>query len=402
VRHESRGEVRYEDGEAARAGSPRGVRLFTIAGIPIRIDGSWLLIFALVLWSISAVYLPSKFPEIRPATAWLAGLFATALFFGSLLIHELAHSVVARRHGIPVSGITLFLFGGMSRIDQEPSDPGVELRIALVGPLASFALAGGFWLAANALRTDVPTIGVVVLEYLAWINAALGAFNLVPGFPLDGGRALRAAVWWQTGSLQRATRLASNLGKGFAVGMIVLGVLEMFGGALVGGLWLVFIGLFLRGMASAGYEELVMRSALEGVSVGEVMTRDPISVAPGLTLRELVDEHLLRDGVRGYPVCEGEKVLGVISLTELGPVPREQLATQLVRDVMVPLGARLVVRPSDSLLSALRKMAREHRSQLLVMEGDHLVGVVTRTAVQRVLEIRRLLGEGLELEEAQR
>ena len=370
---------------------PRGVQIARVAGMPIRIQGSWIFIFALVLWSLSATYLPSRFPEIGRTTAWIAGLFATLGFFASLLVHELSHSLVAQRYGIGVSGITLFLFGGVSRIEQEPSDPRVELRVAAVGPLTSFALSGLFWLAAAAARGGASPVTVAVLEYLAYINAALGLFNLIPGLPLDGGRILRAAVWWRTGSLPKATQLASHLGKGFALGLMVLGALEIVSGALVGGLWLVFIGLFLRATASAGWEELVLRRALEGVKVEDVMIRAPITVSPDLTLRALIDECLLREGVRGFPVCEGDKVLGAISLDELRTVPREQLETKRVRDAMVPLSQDLRSDARDSLLSALRQMARGHRAQLLVMSGDRLEGIVTRGAVRRMLEVRRLV-----------
>jgi Zn-dependent protease len=366
-------------------------RGFAIAGIPIRIDPSWLLIFALVLWSMSTVYLPSRLPEIPRAQAWLAGIVATACFFASLVFHELAHSLVARRAGIAVSGIRLFLFGGVSQIGEEPRTPAIELRVAIVGPLASFALAAGFWLVSLAFATEPPTVAVAVLQYLAWINAGLGLFNLLPGFPLDGGRVLRALVWRRTGSLQRATHLASNLGRGFALGLMLLGAFQMYGGSLIGGLWFVFIGLFLRSLATAPYQELVLRNALQGVDVAQVMIRSPLSVSPDLTLRALVDERFLRDGVRGYPVCEGERPLGVVSLEQLRAIPAEQLAIRRVRDVMKPLEAGLRVAPSDSLLSAIRKMALERLPLLLVMEGERLAGILTRGAVQRVLEVRRLL-----------
>jgi len=364
---------------------------FTIAGIPIRIDVSWLLIFALVLWTMSTVYLPSQMPEVGRIEAWIAGLVATGCFFASIVFHELAHALVARRARIPVSGITLFLFGGVSRIEEEPSEPKVELRIALVGPLASFVLAAAFWGGSAALGSEPPSVSVVVLRYLAWINAGLGLFNLLPGFPLDGGRALRALVWWRTGSLQRATRLASNLGRGFSVGLMVLGAIQMFGGALVGGLWFILIGLFLRGMATSEYRGLLLRTALEGVDVASVMVRTPLCVSPDLSLRALVDERFLRDAVRAYPVCEGERVLGVVSIERLREVPAAELATRRVRDVMTPMRDAMRIEPGDSLLAAIGKMARERLPLLLVMHGEKLAGIVTRGTAQHVVEVRRML-----------
>ena len=380
--------------EARTESRRRGVSLGRIAGIEIHIDPSWLVIFGLVLWSMSAVYLPSQVPGAAVPATWLAGLCATALFFASLVVHELAHAVVARHEGIPVGDITLFLFGGVSRIEQEPANPRVELQVAVVGPLTSFALAALFGLAARALRTDSPTLRVAVLSYLGWINAALAVFNLIPGLPLDGGRVLRAIAWWRTGSLRRATKLAANLGRGFALGLMGLGVLQIFAGSLVGGLWLVFIGLFLRSVAGAGYQELLLRSALEGVDVEEVMVRAAVCVAPDLSLRELVDEHLLRDGMRSYPVCDGDDVLGVVSLSQLAAVPHAELEKQRVRDVMTPVAPELCVEPTDSFLSALRKLAVGPHRLLLVMRDGHLAGILTRGSVQRVLEVRRALGYG--------
>jgi Zn-dependent protease/CBS domain-containing protein len=372
--------------------APRGLRVAKIAGLPIEIRGSWLVIFALVLWTISSAYLPSRFPEIGRGTAWIAGLFATVGFFASLVLHELAHSVVARYYGIRVSGVTLFLFGGVSRIEAEPADPWIELRMAIVGPLTSFALALGFWLGALSARNTGDAVPRAVLEYLAGINVALGVFNLIPGLPLDGGRVLRALVWLRTGSQERATRVASHLGRGFSLGLVGLGLIEIVAGSLVGGLWLVLIGFFLRATAGASYQELVLRNALSGIDVRDVMVREPLTVSPDLTLRELIDGHFLRDGVRGYPVRDGDKVLGSISLRELRVLPREQLDSRRVRDVMLPLDARISVRSSDPLLGALRRMVSDDRAQLLVMDGDRLAGLLTRGAVRRVLEIHRLVG----------
>lgn len=376
----------------SRQGGPgRGLELFRIAGIRIRIDVSWLLIFALVLWSISAGYLPHRFPDLETGQYWAAGLVATLLFFVSILIHELAHSLVAKRAGLHISEITLFLFGGVSRMAEEPRSPGLEFRIAVVGPLASFALAGLFagvaWLAGDALGG----LSRVVVEYLAWINAALGVFNLLPGFPLDGGRAFRALVWWRTGSLRRATRLASNIGQGFALALMALGALQLFSGALVGGLWLIFIGMFLRGLASAGYEQLAVRQALEGVDVADVMVRDPRTVSPDLTLRRLVDEHLLRDGVRGYPVVEGGAVRGVVGLENLQGVSPEDLEGRRVSDVLSERHPGMEVAPDASLADALRQMAEQDEPRLLVMRGGRLVGLLTRGGVRRLLEVREVL-----------
>jgi Zn-dependent protease len=376
-----------KDSGAAR----RGLRLGAIAGIPIRIDPSWLLIFGLVAWSIARVYLPSQLPGIGLPVALLAGALASAFLFASVVVHELAHALVARRSGIPVADITLFLFGGVSRLEAEPGDPKTELRVAIVGPLTSFALAGAFWLLARGVETETPTLLSVLLGYVALLNLTLGTFNLVPAFPLDGGRVLRALVWWRTGSLSRATRLASNMGRGFAFAMIALGVVEVISGALAGGLWLIFIGLFMRSMALGGYEEVAMRAALQNVEVEEVMIRAPVQISPALSLRELIAEHLLHEAVTGYPVCEGEKVVGTLSLSQLVGLSHDELGARRVADVMQPLDAASRVAPDESLFAALTKMTREQKRLLLVMRGESLCGIVTFESIQRLLALRRVL-----------
>ncbi len=368
-----------------------GISLFRIAGIQIRIDYSWFLIFLLVLVSLSAGYFPRAHPDQTTATYWGAGLVATLLFFASILAHELAHSLVALRAGIRIPAITLFLFGGVSHMEEEPRSPGSEIRIAIVGPLMSFALAAAFWGLARALGGEPRSLLGVVFVYLAWINAALGVFNLIPGFPMDGGRVFRALVWRRTGSLVRATRLASDVGKGFAVALMVLGAIEIFSGALVGGLWLVFIGMFLRGMAGAGYQGLLIRQALEDVSVEQVMIRDAVSVDPDLPIRRLIDDYFLTTGYRGFPVVKGSDVLGVVSIAEVAQVPAEQRDRVRVREQLRALTPELRIAPDASLGEALRRMAQNGGGRLLVMRGERLEGMITKTGLLRFVELRRLL-----------
>lgn len=371
-----------------RGADRHGIVLFRIAGIRIRIDASWLIIFALVLWSISAGYLPHRFPDLSTEQYWAAGLLATLLFFASLLLHELAHSLVAIRAGIPIPEITLFIFGGVSRMTEEPDNPALEFRVAVVGPLASFALAALFGGLAWSLGNVLSPLMIVVLTYLGWINAALGVFNLLPGFPLDGGRVFRALVWWRTGSLRRATRLASNIGQGFAFALMGLGALELFTGALLGGLWLIFIGMFLRGMAQAGYAQLAVRLAIEGVDVEDVMVHDPVTVPPDLTLRDLVENHFLRHAVRGYPVVRNGQVEGIVSIEHLRDIPTEELDQRRVEDVMHRLDDAIRIAPRASLADALRQMSTGGEPRLLVMRDGRLLGMLTRSGVQRLLEIR--------------
>jgi Zn-dependent protease/CBS domain-containing protein len=388
----SASEPRAETGRPlrdARGGFP----LFRIAGIQVRVDPSWFLIFLLIWWSLSAGYFPRARPEAGTAAAWGAGLLTALLFFVSLLLHELSHSLVARRAGHEVRSITLFLFGGASEMTSEPADPATEFEIAVVGPLASFALALFFWLLGRALPGGTPDLVPSVVEYLAWINVALGTFNLLPGFPLDGGRILRALVWWRTGSLRRASRVATQAGKGLGLGLALLGGIQIFSGALVGGIWLVLIGLFARGLAESSYQSLILRELLGQVSVADVMVREPVTVSPELTLDRLIDDYVLAHGFRGFPVVEGKRTLGVISLERLARVPPEQRAQQRVRDHLEPADAEHRVAPETPLLEALAQMGRIGAQRLLVLRpgSDELAGLLTQSGLVRFVELRQAL-----------
>jgi Zn-dependent protease/predicted transcriptional regulator len=296
------------------------------------------------------------------------------------------------RSGIDIPEITLFVFGGVSRIAQEPQDPQTELKIAVVGPLASFVLAVFFWALKSLFRGFEPSMIVAVFGYLAWINLALGIFNLMPGFPLDGGRIFRAIWWWRTGSLTRATKIATDIGKGFAVALMILGALQIFAGALIGGLWLVFIGMFLRGMSAQGYEEVVIRKALEGVRVEEVMVREVVTVPADISVAELVDNYFLHYAYRGFPVIGNGRVLGVVSIAGVKDIPREEQQTTRVEQVMTPISDRMVVPANFSLADALVRMSQDGLERLLVIQQDRLLGLLTKTGLLRFVQIKQVLG----------
>jgi Zn-dependent protease/CBS domain-containing protein len=369
----------------------RGISLFKIAGIRINLDFSWFIIFGLVLFALSAGYLPRAYPGQEAQVYWVAGLVATLLFFVSVMLHELAHSLVAIRHGIAIPEITLFIFGGVSRLSEEPQDPKTEFKVAVVGPLTSFALAAGFGALRLALKVLEPSLIVVVIGYLAWINLALGIFNLIPGFPLDGGRILRAFLWWKTNSLTRATKVAADFGKGFALAIMILGGLQIFAGALINGLWFIFIGMFLRGMSSQGYEELIIRKSLEGVHVNEVMVREVVSVPPDLTISQLIHDYFLHYAYRGFPVVENGRVLGIVSVAAVRQVPREVYDNRRVSDIMTPVQENLLIEANASLAEALVKMSREEQERLLVFQGNRLAGLVTKTGLLRFVQIKQVL-----------
>jgi len=373
----------------ARGGFP----LFRVAGIQVRVDPSWFLIFLLIWWSLSAGYFPRTQPEASAAQTWIAGLLAALFFFVSLLLHELSHSVVARRAGHEVRSITLFLFGGAAEMTSEPENPATEFRIAIAGPLASFALALFFWVAGRLLPAATPDLLLGVLGYLAWINLALGVFNLLPGFPLDGGRILRALLWWRTGSLRRASRVATQAGKGLGLGLALLGGIQIFSGALVGGIWLVLVGLFARGLAETSYQSLILRQLLAEVSVEDVMVREPVTVPADLTLDRLIDDYILGHGFRGFPVVEGARAIGLISVERLRAVPPEQRAQQRVRDQLEPVDEDHSVAPETPLLEAIGKMGRVGAQRLLVLRpgSPELVGLLTKSGLARFVELRQAL-----------
>jgi Zn-dependent protease len=301
---------------------------------------------------------------------------------------------VARRAGHDVRSITLFLFGGAAEMTSEPESPGEEFRIAIAGPLASFALALFFWVAGQLLPATTPDLLLGVTTYLAWVNLALGTFNLLPGFPLDGGRMLRAVLWWRTGSVRRASRVATQAGKGLGLGLALLGGIQIFSGALVGGIWLVLIGLFARGLAETSYQSLILRELLGQVSVADVMVREPVTVPADLTLDRLIDDYILGRGFRGFPVVEGERTVGLISVDRLRTIAPEARALQRVRDHLEPMDEEHSVTPETPLLEALAKMGRVGAQRLLVLRpgSSRLVGLLTKSGLARFVELRQALG----------
>jgi Zn-dependent protease/predicted transcriptional regulator len=362
-----------------------------IAGIQITIDPSWFLIFLLIVFSLSAGYFPRAFPGQSVYAYWGAGVLATLLFFASILVHELAHSLMAQRAGIHIPEITLFIFGGVSRLSEEARDPKTELTIAIVGPLTSFALALLFWGLSHVPALAQLSLAHAILAYLTWINVAVGIFNLIPGFPLDGGRILRAFLWYRSGSLAQATRTASNVGKGFAVVLMFLGALQIFTGALLGGLWLIFIGMFLRGTAESGYQEVVLRQALADVTVREVMLHEVVSVPQDLPVSRLLTEYFLRYGYHGFPVTQNGTVAGVVSLDAVRQVPEFERATTTVAQIMRPLSSQTTIAPQAPLTEALTKMVQADTGRLLVMQNGTMQGMITKTGLLRFLEIKQIL-----------
>jgi Zn-dependent protease/CBS domain-containing protein len=356
-----------------KEGLPIG-RLF---GISIRLHYSWFVIFTLVIWALSRDYFPAVYPHWSTAISITAGIITSLLFFASLLAHELTHSLVAQRYGIPVKAITLFIFGGVSQIAEEPHDARTEFRIAVAGPLTSIILGGIFWGLWYLLPPAFDVIAAVSF-WLGWINILLAVFNMVPGFPLDGGRVLRSIIWWHTGNLRRATRLASNIGRGIGFMFIFGGVWLVFTGDWSSGIWLGLIGWFLASAAANSYHQMVMQQALEGHEVSEIVSRDCISVAPDLNIERLVNEYILPTGRRCFAVVREGITLGLVTLQEVKGVLRDMRSRVVVAQIMKPMNRLKQVTPDADLATVLNILTQENVNQLPVMVDGQMVGMVTR------------------------
>jgi Zn-dependent protease/CBS domain-containing protein len=366
------------------------ISLFQVRGIHINIDYSWFIIFFLILLSLSVGYFPFQYPDQSPWVYAAMGLMATLLFFASILIHEFSHAMMARRCGIHIPAITLFIFGGMAHMGAEAKTPKVEFKIAIVGPLMSLALAGMFYLGWKMLGQQATPL-TMIFQYLAWINLALAIFNLVPAYPLDGGRVFRAWWWWKTNSLERATRLASNFGKGFAYSLMFLGAVQIFGGMLIGGIWLILIGMFLRGIAEGGYQEVIMRQSLEGVSAQEIMVTKPVSIPSELSISQALTEYFLKYGYSGFPVTKDNRIVGMLTMSDLHVVSEEERTTTTVENLMSPLNSKWTIEPETSLSEAIKYMAKEGINRVLVMRNNELLGLVTQKQIFRYAELKHLL-----------
>lgn len=355
-----------------------GIRLGRILGFEVRLDYSWFIILFLVLWSFSQGVFPASVPGLAPVAYMIMGLTGALLFFVSLLAHELSHSVVARRKGIEVEGITLFLFGGVARTRAEAGSAGDEFWIAIVGPLMSLAIGLSLGLLGGvADATGVHPAVIAVLQYIALLNVVLAVFNMLPGFPLDGGRVLRAAVWKFTGSVSRATQVASFGGQALGYALIALGVWQAFGGNVMGGLWLGFIGWFLRNAALSGFRQHQLHEALDGATARQILTPVPETVPPGISLEDLTDRHFMRRRFLAFPVVEGESPLGLISVQQVKDVPRTEWRFRTARDTMTPLGEPIVVHPEDPLTAVMDKIRAAPGHRVLVIGNGRLEGIIT-------------------------
>jgi Zn-dependent protease/CBS domain-containing protein len=369
-------------------------RLFTIGGIEVSVHISWLVIFALVTWSLASSYFPAFLPRSDPLERWLLGAIAAVLLFASVLIHELAHSFVAQARGLEARSITLFIFGGVSSLSGDPKHPSTEFLVAVVGPLTSFVLAGIAYLVA----VTAPQASAVqaIASYLALINGLLGLFNLIPGFPLDGGRVLRAIIWQATGNARRATELATAVGRLVAWGFMLWGFWRVLNDDVFGGIWIAAIGWFLLNAASASLEQAVAEQRLRRLRVGDIIRPDPTAVPPNIAVAELVERYMLPGARRSLPVVDGDRVVGIVTLSDVRNVAPEDRPTTLVGSIMGGRNGLATVAPNMPLRDAIEALGSGDYEQVPVVDDGRLVGLLTRADVVRQIQLR----EALELEPA--
>ncbi len=378
-----------DDASAKDAWRGHRFTLFSLFGFKVRVDISLLFLALLVTWSLASAVFPRQLPGLDHATYWWMGVAGTIGLFFSLIFHELSHSLVARRYGLPIRGITLFIFGGVAEMSDEPPSAKAEFWMALAGPAASILLALSAWaLSELGAEAGVPEPVTAVVGYLALINAVLAVFNLVPAFPLDGGRVLRAALWWRRGDIVAATRSAARAGSAFALLLMGMGVLQVVTGNFVGGIWFFLIGMFLRSAAERSYMDILTRGMLAGAPVRRFMTRDPVTVPSGITLQALVEDYVYAHHHEQFPVVDGDRLVGSVGVRQLKATPRESWPHRTVAEIAEPSSDDNTVDAETDAAKALSLMTRSGRSRLLVTERGRLVGILALKDLLALLSLK--------------
>lgn len=365
------------------------IKLGRIWGIPIGLHASWFIIFGLITWSLATGYFPREYPFLSVVAYLLMGLVTSLLFFASVLGHELGHSYLALRNKIPVRGITLFIFGGMAQIEREPSSPGVEFRVAIAGPVTSLLLALVFT-GLYLLDRAVPFLAAPS-EYLLRINLILAVFNLIPGFPLDGGRVLRAVVWKLTGSFFNATRWATLTGQIVSFGFIGFGLYSVIRGDYLNGVWMVVIGWFLQNAAASTYAQVKLENSMREVTVAQAMQAECIQISPLTPLSQIIDEYVLIGGHRCFYVSEGDQLVGMLTLRDIVALPEAKRRFTTAAQVMVPRHQLVKVNLQSDLFAAMQAMDSAKVAQVPVVDQGRLVGTLSREHVLHYLRIRAQL-----------
>lgn len=354
------------------------IKLFKLLGFEVNVDLSWIIIAVLVTWSLADGLFPYLYRGFSKETYWLMGAVGALGLFISIVAHEFCHSLVARKFGMPMKGITLFIFGGVAEMGDEPPTAKAEFAMAIVGPISSLVIAAISYFIYRAGVTggwDTPVIGVIY--YVAYINAILAVFNLLPAFPLDGGRVLRSILWGLKGNLRWATRVSSSIGATFGIGLIVLGIFQFIYGNFIGGVWMFLIGMFLKSAAQMSYQQLLVRKALEGEKVRRFMNANPVAVQDSITVEQLVEDYIYKYHYKMFPVMSGDKLAGCITTRQVKEIPREAWSRESIREAASRCSPENTISPDADAIKALAKMTQSGVSRMLVVEDGRLVGIVT-------------------------
>jgi Zn-dependent protease/CBS domain-containing protein len=356
----------------------KSVPIIKLLGFEIKIDPSWIIVLFLMIWSLSLGVFPQYYQGLSSTTYWWMGIFGAIGLFVSIVIHELFHSLVARRFGLSIRGITLFMFGGVAEMTEEPANAKTEFYMALAGPVTSIALGMIFYSTYLILKRLGVSMGITgIFGYLGIINWALAGFNLIPAFPLDGGRILRSILWWRKKDLRWATRIASRMGEIFGFTLIFLGVFSIFRGSFVGGIWLFLIGMFLQNASQVSMQRLMISKALEGETVRRFMKPDPVTIPDTMTLKEAVEDYIYRYHYKMFPVVRNSKLVGCLTTRDIKVIPKEKWSTQTAGEVSKSCSIDNTIHPDTDATQALSLMNRTGNSRLMVVENDQLIGVIT-------------------------
>lgn len=371
----------------------RGIKLFTLFGFEVKIDASWLIIALLVTFTLAQGVFPSLYKGLSAAAYWWMGIAGALGLFASIIFHEFFHSIMARKYGLPIKGITLFVFGGIAEMEDQPRSPKIEFLMALAGPLSSILLGFIFYGIAAVIKQGLPAAVSGVIGYLSYINFILAAFNLIPAFPMDGGRILRSALWKWKGNIRWATRIASTIGSGFGLFLIIVGILDLFRGNPVGGLWLFLIGMFIRSASQMSYQQVLLQKMLEGETVRRFLRENPVTVPSSTSINDFVQNYFYKYYHKMFPVDDQGKLVGCVAIDQVKNIPAEQRNMKQVGELVRKCTPENTVPSSLDALKALRLMEKTGNDKLMVAEDNRLEGIVTRNDILRFFAARMELGE---------
>ena len=367
----------------------RKYKLFSLFGFEVNIDLSWIVIAVLVTWSLAAGLFPYLYHNLTPQTYWVMGIIGALGLFFSVIFHEFCHSIVATRLGLPMKGITLFIFGGVAEMGDEPPSAKVEFLMAIAGPISSLFLAGVFYLIygqGQASGWSLPVNGI--FRYLAYINLLLAVFNLLPAFPLDGGRVLRSILWGAWNDLRRATRVSASIGAALGIGLIALGIFQFITGNFIAGLWWFLIGMFIRGAAQMSYQQVLVRNALTGEQVRRFMNPHPITAPSSITVEQLVEDYVYKYHFKMFPVVDDGTLKGCVTTRAIKEVPREKWGQETVAELASHCSPENTISPDTDAVQALAMMNKTGIGRLLVVEGPHLLGILTLKDLMKFLSLK--------------